>query len=331
MVTQYASAGLGAKSDLQANEQTQQSEKVVLETKSGADVQVDGPVNSTVAANAPTIEAGAKLTRPIATMVPAQQRMLNTLSDARNFIEDVGKPGDPTWDFAMASVEHAERDATQVALATDALVHVIETEGLGVPVVSDSGGAIEITSTPQAGTAPQFVRSEPVPVSDRPTPDAATASIIIASAVRNREVVAISTTTFIALLEAQIEQVNIELPQINDPDRIAELQQDLREYEALKQKAYDVQQANVQFSKDPTKEKENAVVGASISFKEGVQNWWTEKHVSICNDAFKTGLFLAAETVSWLIGIPVLGATISGAIIGGKPVVQVLKRYFPKK
>jgi hypothetical protein len=62
------------------------------------------------------------------------------------------------------------------------------------------------------------------------------------------------------------------------------------------------------------------------TFVQGIQNWWEKGHEKICNKALDAAIFISCLSVCSLIGCG--GATavvVSGAIAGGKPVVDALK------
>jgi hypothetical protein len=63
-----------------------------------------------------------------------------------------------------------------------------------------------------------------------------------------------------------------------------------------------------------------------ISFRDGVQQWWDRHHENICSRSFDLAMFLSAVTVCSLAGAGGTAAVlISGALVGGKSVVDAIK------
>jgi len=76
------------------------------------------------------------------------------------------------------------------------------------------------------------------------------------------------------------------------------------------------------------KAKETSVAETTISFATGINNWWSKRHVQICDKAFDMGLFGIGVTICCLAGTGgILAGAIPGAMVGGKPVVEVIKAY----
>ncbi len=154
------------------------------------------------------------------------------------------------------------------------------------------------------------------------------ATIILDSVRRDPVAITLSATTFISLIDLRLDQIKEGLAQKNDPDTIAELDDEFAKLAALKARASEVQVSAIRFKDDP--EQQQAAVAASTSFLEGIRNWWTEKHVSICDSAFKTSIFLAGASVSAALGIPIIGASVCGVLVGGEPVAKVLGKALGK-
>jgi hypothetical protein len=65
---------------------------------------------------------------------------------------------------------------------------------------------------------------------------------------------------------------------------------------------------------------------AVISFRDGVEHWWSKHHEKICVRGFDLAMFLSAVTVCTLAGAGGTAAVlISGALVGGKSVVDAIK------
>jgi hypothetical protein len=72
--------------------------------------------------------------------------------------------------------------------------------------------------------------------------------------------------------------------------------------------------------------KEAQVVKSVTTFSEGVRNWWSKSHDKICDKAYDMGMFATAVTVCSLAGASGnVGVALSAALIGGKPVADVVK------
>jgi hypothetical protein len=78
---------------------------------------------------------------------------------------------------------------------------------------------------------------------------------------------------------------------------------------------------------------QSSIVTATTSFVQGVNNWWSKHHVTICSQAYDR-TFTFVDTVIFGIGVDIslhagasgaLAIAIPGAIAGGNRVVQVVK------
>ncbi len=112
-------------------------------------------------------------------------------------------------------------------------------------------------------------------------------------------------------------------------DSIAAKERTISEYDSLKAKVDELQNAVEQFTKQKTKE--SSVAKKAVSFGQGVENWWTKDHVSIMNNSYSVGLFLSAVCLCTLVGVnPTFAAGVAGVLVGGKPVAGALKALAKK-
>jgi hypothetical protein len=114
----------------------------------------------------------------------------------------------------------------------------------------------------------------------------------------------------------------------NDLDALAEeiahYESVKRDLEALRDVAIEVKQGKVD---------EEAVIKATTAFSQGVRNWWDKKHVEICDKAYgaalrtyDAALFCSCVSLCSLVGCGgPIAVAVSGALIGGKPVIEALK------
>lgn len=117
----------------------------------------------------------------------------------------------------------------------------------------------------------------------------------------------------------------------NSPEKQAERDEDVAQYETIKAQLKAFQAASLKFGVGKVDEKE--VVAATKQFADGVSAWWRKNSDVICTSAFNTGLrsieaafFVGCITVCSLAGVSSIPATIlTGALIGGKPLVDALK------
>jgi hypothetical protein len=78
--------------------------------------------------------------------------------------------------------------------------------------------------------------------------------------------------------------------------------------------------------KNAVSQGKKAVDASVISFRDGVQLWWNKHHEKICSRGFDIAMFLSAITVCSLAGVGGnVAVLISGALVGGKSVVDAIK------
>jgi len=110
----------------------------------------------------------------------------------------------------------------------------------------------------------------------------------------------------------------------NHPEKISERDQTIADLEDLKCRVEAFLSVTSQFA--AKKAKEASVVETTTSFAAGIQNWWAKDHVQICRQSALMMLFgIGVATCSLAGAGGVLAVGISGALVGGKPVVDAIK------
>jgi hypothetical protein len=144
-----------------------------------------------------------------------------------------------------------------------------------------------------------------------------------------------------AVLENRIQIVlNLEVLQLLINDKLAALRaerlntdeanQQIEHFEKLKASVEAFHRTSLEFSAGRTGE--DAVVTSTISFADGLKNWWTKSHVQICDRAFDFALFTLGVGVCLVAGAPGgVAAAVSGAVVKGKPVADAIKAAMSKK
>lgn len=215
--------------------------------------------------------------------------------------------------------------AEQVAAVThaaenDLFAQTAPVEAGTTRVVSDHGGPIEIgaevtsaTAAPLSGSAPLagaggLVAHPDVVPGERRAQGAAL--------VANREVIVINVEALVLLLDDKIAAID----RANSDEARAELER----YRYVRQALEKFRLAAVGFANGRVSEED--AVKASISFVQGIRNWWDKEHVEICNKAFSTSVFLLCFGIGKLAGADVdLTMLVSGALAEGKLIPDTLR------
>src|SRR5947207_1145161 len=139
----------------------------------------------------------------------------------------------------------------------------------------------------------------------------------------NRAPLALAATTFLALVEERLLALRLEYDRLNSDDGKEIAAAQIADYEDLKQR---IKRFLQEFSARTSDE--GKIVEATTSFADGVRNWWSRDHVSICNKAFDRISFGAALGVCLLAGaggqLSVIAAT---SLVVGKPFTEVLSAW----
>ncbi len=140
--------------------------------------------------------------------------------------------------------------------------------------------------------------------------------------VENKVLIAISSTASLLLLDEKLTILRAQLPN-SDEARTAR-DEEIARYELLRRQVDEFRIIADEFARGDTKEP--IAVDATKTFSEGVRSWWTERHQQICERTFDLALFASAVGVCSLAGAGgIMSVAVSGALVGGKPVVDVLK------
>jgi hypothetical protein len=71
---------------------------------------------------------------------------------------------------------------------------------------------------------------------------------------------------------------------------------------------------------------EETAIDASISFLQGIRDWWDKHHVEICNTTFSASVFLSCLGICKLVGADAnLAIVVSGVIAKGKLIPDTLR------
>jgi hypothetical protein len=145
---------------------------------------------------------------------------------------------------------------------------------------------------------------------------------------KNRDQIVFSADALSSLVDARLESLRAERP--NSDDGISIRDRAIAYHEDLRQRLTTLRGATLAFSVG--KVEENKVIGALNSLMRAIADWWEKDHERICRSAFDLGLFLTYMHVCSMAGAGGnLAASISGALVGGKPVVDAIKAYFKSK
>jgi hypothetical protein len=198
--------------------------------------------------------------------------------------------------------------------------------GLPFAPVDNSQVAVD-TATRLRGAVAATAAGEVRPIPPQPTVKratrASTARTKVGRAVlKNRVQIVLNLETLRLLIDDKIDT----LPKKpNSP----EAKRELAHYKNLKKNVEAFRSTTLKFSAG--KIRDAAAAKSTKSFADGVGAWWTKRHVEICDKAFEMALFLSAVGVCSLAGAGgAVAVAVSGAIVKGKPVIDVLKALSKK-
>jgi hypothetical protein len=135
----------------------------------------------------------------------------------------------------------------------------------------------------------------------------------------------------VASLSLQIEEKITFLRDFipNSPEAIAKRDAEISYFERMKGELQTIREMVVQFRKNEVSEAKT--VQAVKTFSEGVRLWWNKSHDKICDKAYDMGMFATAVTICSIAGASGnVGVALSAAMVGGKPVVDVVKALAKK-
>jgi hypothetical protein len=144
------------------------------------------------------------------------------------------------------------------------------------------------------------------------------------SVLKNTADIELIGASFIALIDSRIEELGQKRP--NSDEAKASVDSEIAGCKDLRRRVEAFLGVATQFSTEKAEEK--VVVNATTSLAEGIGKWWSKDHVRICDRTFQLGLFGVGVVICSLAGAGgILSAAIPGAMLGGKPVADVIKAY----
>jgi hypothetical protein len=142
------------------------------------------------------------------------------------------------------------------------------------------------------------------------------------SVFRNSSTITVETVSIFLLIEEKLASLHAQEP--NSDEAKHERDEKIANYEHLRMQVGEFRLAVELFVKGNIQEA--TVVKSTLTFAEGIKSWWTKSHHQICERAFDMALFCSAVGVCTLAGAGgPLSVSIPGAMVGGKPVVDVIK------
>jgi hypothetical protein len=228
-------------------------------------------------------------------------------------------PGSQSFDDGQVARMEAERRSRFIAALPQA--NNVEASSEQLVVVSTGGAPLEIR-------APEIGR--PTLREKKATRSPRARTTIGKAVLTNRPQIELVGASFLVLIDERLETLRQGRP--NSREARAATDAAIADLEDLKRRVEAFLGAAAQFSVSEAKEK--AVVENTNWLTAGIRDWWSKRHVQACDKAFDKAL--KAIDVGALFGIgvaicslagadPNLGVAISGAMVGGKHVVDVIK------
>jgi hypothetical protein len=209
---------------------------------------------------------------------------------------------DQTSDMVRAAHQEGERKSFGIASGSIS-------ENPPLPPLSGAGGLTANASQVKAVEQADQAKLEAVGM--------------VASVRINRIAIVLSVASLVVLIDEKLGRLRDERP--NDRDAQAVRDEAIARYESIKQNLEALRNATVGLDERESASNENAE-NAAKSFGQCVRDWWNERHIEICSKAFDAGLFTLCVSVCSLVGSGgPLTVGVSGALIGGKPVIEALK------
>jgi GcrA cell cycle regulator len=111
----------------------------------------------------------------------------------------------------------------------------------------------------------------------------------------------------------------------NSEDAIANMQDQISQYEGMSSQVGRIRDAIDAFSND--RSNETKVVESVNTFADGIKSWWNKSHATICARAFDLGLFASSVAICSMAGAGGrVAAVVSAVLVSGKSVSSVLNR-----
>jgi hypothetical protein len=137
----------------------------------------------------------------------------------------------------------------------------------------------------------------------------ASTTLIVTAVRTNQLALQLAAISWVALLDAKLEQLRDDRSNSEDP----------AQYEDLKLRV----ESFLAASSLPN---EAFVVATTLSLADGLRNWWTKDHLSICNKTLNIGLFAAGLGICGLAGALGTASVVTvGTLVGGKDIPSALE------
>jgi hypothetical protein len=146
----------------------------------------------------------------------------------------------------------------------------------------------------------------------------------------NEKEILLAVAALMLQIEDKLTVLRAEFP--NYPETIAKRDAAISDLEGMHAELEHIRAMIVKFRTSQVKEAE--VVKSVQTFSEGVRLWWNKNHDRICDKAYDMGMFATAVTICSMAGASGnIGVALSAALVGGKPVADVVKglakRFLP--
>jgi hypothetical protein len=137
----------------------------------------------------------------------------------------------------------------------------------------------------------------------------ASTTVIVMAVRTNQLALQLAAFSLIELLDAKLEQLRDERSNSEDPARYEELKRRVESFLAASSLTNEL-----------------SVVATTLSLADGLRNWWTKDHVSICNKTLNIGLFAAGLGICSLAGALGTASVVTvGTLVGGKDIPSALE------
>ncbi|MGY2809579.1 hypothetical protein [Bradyrhizobium sp. USDA 4506] len=138
----------------------------------------------------------------------------------------------------------------------------------------------------------------------------------------NTKAIQVAIAALMLQIEGKLVVLRDDRP--NSLEAVATRDAQIAEYDAMRVELENIRIAVIEYVKG--KGKETEVVKSVVTFKQGLQSWWSKRHDNICDNASAGGLFLGSAGLLHLMNADsTIALAIAGTIIGGEAVVKALK------
>jgi CheY-like chemotaxis protein len=145
---------------------------------------------------------------------------------------------------------------------------------------------------------------------------------VAASLSANLSQITLSSNALLLLIDERLGALEEERP--NSLEARGRRDEQIEDYRNLRGLVEEFTGSVVGFAKGALSER--AAVKATMSFAEGIRSWWTKKNQVICQRAFDMTLFLSSVAICSMAGAGgAMAVAVSGALVGGKTVVEAIK------